>query len=561
MYRCNKHCSENISAEQKDAFIHLVNNFNTKNEQDIYLQGLMETSEVKNKRNRKAPEGSRKLKTYSCKYYINFENSKREVCREAFISLFGLSKKKVLRLSKLKSECLTPNDMRGKAATSRHNIINGEYLQKIHDFIEALPIKEVHYSNDIRKKYLSSSLNCKLLHEMFLTKNADIAADVIKYNFFNIYFRQNFNISFGRPQVDVCSECERLSIRIKNRDLNDNDKRVATDELLIHKRRAKKYFLKTQEITKLCKERENVMAITFDYMQNLPLPKIPVQEVFYYRQLWVYEFCIHDMKNNKAFLYSYQEGQALKGPNEVCTFLLNFINEHVPPVITQLHLFSDGCPGQNKNHTVVRFLSALTSSGRFQQIHHYFPLRGHSFNDCDRDFSTIKREIRKIDRIYTHDDYINLICKSSQVGKFVVTKVSTENIIDFKKWWPYHFKKNVLSTKSYGRKVPKDQKVNFQISTFNEFKYAISSPGKVTALSFIDGLTSEEFSIGRVGVTLELPNIDSFPAYRKKIPINHKKINDLKKLMEYIPQESKKYWIEIINWPTTEREESSEQEF
>ncbi|KAJ8892575.1 hypothetical protein PR048_005156 [Dryococelus australis] len=37
-----------------------------------------------------------------------------------------------------------------------------------------------------------------------------------------------------------------------------------------------------------------------DYMQNLPLPNIPEQEVLYYRQLWVCEFGVHDIKSITA---------------------------------------------------------------------------------------------------------------------------------------------------------------------------------------------------------------------------------------------------------------------
>jgi len=39
------------------------------------------------------------------------------------------------------------------------------------------------------------------------------------------------------------------------------------------------------------------------------------------------------MKNNKAFFYSYPEGEALRGRNEVCTFLLDFSAEYVPPTL------------------------------------------------------------------------------------------------------------------------------------------------------------------------------------------------------------------------------------
>ncbi|KAL3279526.1 hypothetical protein HHI36_017035, partial [Cryptolaemus montrouzieri] len=42
------------------------------------------------------------------------------------------------------------------------------------------------------------------------------------------------------------------------------------------------------------------------------------------RQLWVYEFYIHNMKTGKGTFYSYHEEQALKGANEVSTFLNHY---------------------------------------------------------------------------------------------------------------------------------------------------------------------------------------------------------------------------------------------
>ncbi|KAL1516149.1 hypothetical protein ABEB36_000068 [Hypothenemus hampei] len=98
--------------------------------------------------------------------------------------------------------------------------------------------------------------------------------------------------------------------------------------------------------------------------------------------------------------------------------------------------------GQNKNHTVVRFLMNFTDSGRFDTIKHYFPIRGHSFLPCDRDFECIKRKIRKMDRIYTLDEYVQLILDSSRTGRFSVEKVETNNILSFKSWWPKKYKKS-----------------------------------------------------------------------------------------------------------------------
>jgi hypothetical protein len=66
--------------------------------------------------------------------------------------------------------------------------------------------------------------------------------------------------------------------------------------------------LQTEEITKVRPEKIGCNGKTFDYMQNILLPQIPLQEVFYYRQRLIHEFCNRDMKNNKTSFYSYREG-------------------------------------------------------------------------------------------------------------------------------------------------------------------------------------------------------------------------------------------------------------
>lgn len=121
-----------------------------------------------------------------------------------------------------------------------------------------------------------------------------------------------------------------------------------------------------------------------------------------------------------------------KSPDEVCSFLLNYINT-LPHTITKLLLFSDRAAGQNKNHTVVRLLMYLCDIGRFDMIRLYFPVRGHSF-PCDRDFGSIKRLIRNADRIYTTEQYGELFLRASHNGQFNIHYVKTEEMLAFKDW-------------------------------------------------------------------------------------------------------------------------------
>jgi len=54
---------------------------------------------------------------------------------------------------------------------------------------------------------------------MFVNDYPDLAVKV-KYNFYYKYFKENFDYTFGRPQVDVCSQCESLNTKIRDPDLS-----------------------------------------------------------------------------------------------------------------------------------------------------------------------------------------------------------------------------------------------------------------------------------------------------------------------------------------------------
>ncbi|KAJ4440774.1 hypothetical protein ANN_10620 [Periplaneta americana] len=53
-------------------------------------------------------------------------------------------------------------------------------------------------------------------------------------------------------------------------------KRTAIAELMVHRRRSKKLDANINKISELSLKGNNVCGLTFDFMQNLPLPNIPV---------------------------------------------------------------------------------------------------------------------------------------------------------------------------------------------------------------------------------------------------------------------------------------------
>jgi hypothetical protein len=109
----------------------------------------------------------------------------------------------------------------------------------------------------------------------------------------------------------------------------------------------------------------------------------------------------------------------------------------ISPQVKELNVFSDACLGQNRKHTLIRFLMGLSISGRLKTINVYFPVRGHSFLPCDRYFGVIKRAICHHERIYSPEKYCDLILTAKKKQSlFQVKHVRNGEIIDYKNWWP-----------------------------------------------------------------------------------------------------------------------------
>ena len=134
------------------------------------------------------------------------------------------------------------------------------------------------------------------------------------------------------------------------------------------------------------------LAVAFDFQKELPLPNKTTSNVFYRSQLSVHSFNIHELAGDNAYIYVYNETVARRRSDDVASLLLIFFNNFVPDTVKHLHLFCDGCPGQNKNWTLIRFLfSQVHFSKRFDSIKLFFPIRRRSYMECDPDLSMVNK--------------------------------------------------------------------------------------------------------------------------------------------------------------------------
>lgn len=91
-------------------------------------------------------------------------------------------------------------------------------------------------------------------------------------------------LSFGYPKADTCGTCD-IRLRVQ---LESAQKVSLQKQKEDHLRSAEGFYGSLRTNTTLTTENHHIRVVTFDFQQNLPLPHIPVGEVFYMRQLWLY---------------------------------------------------------------------------------------------------------------------------------------------------------------------------------------------------------------------------------------------------------------------------------
>ncbi|KAF2880607.1 hypothetical protein ILUMI_25571 [Ignelater luminosus] len=79
-------------------------------------------------------------------------------------------------------------------------------------------------------------------------------------------------------------EAKHIGTMCRSPSLGEAAKRAAAAELMVHKRRSKKFFNAMQDTINECRENKDI-ATCFDFMKNVHLPEVPVQDLFYLSQL------------------------------------------------------------------------------------------------------------------------------------------------------------------------------------------------------------------------------------------------------------------------------------
>lgn len=336
-------------------------------------------------RKRSRNQGVVKPKEFSVYYYFPCGNETFQVCRSFLIAVFNVTKGRLRTVAKTINAGTVPKEKRGGDRVSNKSNIK---KQNVREFLNRLPATESHYNRQKSKRiYLSSDLCIAKLHKMYNSKCTD-PNNKVTLSMFKRLFYSEYNIGFSSPASDVCATC----LNLKNAIKRENKDKTKT-ELKVHQMRANTFF-------KLMKEQHpDSLTICFDLQQVHPLPKTPMQDAFYKRQISFYAFCCVDVNARYPVFYIWDETQASRGATEIGSALYDHLKSlQIEDGVSKIRLFCDGCGGQNKNAHIIHLLIywlRVEAPPSVKEVIINFPVRGHSFLPADRVFGRVEKILKR----------------------------------------------------------------------------------------------------------------------------------------------------------------------
>lgn len=208
-------------------------------------------------------------------------------------------KRQVERLYQLKLQGQSPTDKRGKRVHGAPNKLSVETKQLVFDHINSYTVKEAHYYSK-NVFFLDKELNLEKMYNNFKLRYPNIS---LSRSYYTEIYRTHYMLRFGKPQIDTCCFCEEMEIHLQSKSVTERERAALIISKAVHKKSAEKFFIKLREIASLSKSREDVLGFSIDYMMNLCLPLIPVQESFYLSKLTVNVFSIKNFKTGENLFF------------------------------------------------------------------------------------------------------------------------------------------------------------------------------------------------------------------------------------------------------------------
>lgn len=441
----------------------------------------------------------------------------KRVCKSFFIKTLDISQKRydnVLKKKEIRGTGVSPKDRRGKHTPG--NKIPDETIEHIKKHINSFPKATSHYSREKNPdtKYLESNLDIKKMYKLYVDLCKEEGIDPVKESYYRHIFVTRFNLGFKPPRSDTCNKCDTLEMKIKFGESQEviEKSKAEKEHHLVQAENARAAKKKAQEEAKA---NPAVVAICFDLQKTLPTPMLTCNKVYYARQLWTYNFAVHDLGNNHATMLMWTEAEASRGSQEIGSCLLKYVSQ-LPETVKHINAFSDNCGGQNKSQYITRFWMNIVQNTHIETVDHKFLIAGHSYMECDEDFGLIEKSKKHLQYVYVPDEWVSFVASANR--KFQVVRMHTE---DF------------LSVEEMSDNL-KDSVVG--ISKFQWLRYQKSNPLVVLYKNSVDETEPfKSYDMKKPKCGRPSNNFTLKPLYTSPVAIDTAKYKSLQTLLEFIP--------------------------
>lgn len=532
-------CFQVINEDQRKEIIRQFNEFGNHQEQNLYLGGLITVHSVAQRRSRKTTNGGEPHQA-SYSYRIRCSSVDVPVCQKAFQSLHGITSRRIQTLqSQLINDGKIQRDRRGKHDNRPHRL-KDSVLEHIHGHIQSLKGRKSHYSlHESNKLYLPEELNIAKLFEMFKEIYPE---DKVSYESYRNIFNTHYNIAFGYPRCDTCSTCDEYNVNLRalNQTLESSEDKQSTENEIkllkinntLHLKMAETFYARKRNARLGARRNETDEAICMDYQKNLNVPNITTNDAYYKRKLSYYLFNIHVLSNSSSKFYVYDETLAKKGSDNVASMLYDFIMFNLQDTVKKLTIFCDSCGGQNKNYVIIRFIYYIVHiQRRLDEIKIVFPVRGHSYMECDRNMALINQK----SHIELPSEWADQIAVArSKPSPFLVEQCEQDL---FRNWADY-FKP------MFKPKCP------IPIRSIREIRVHIEKPKLIFHRDSYNGAwVSNVITNNRYKAPILQANEFTHPQklYDSLLPISAAKYKDCLDLAKFCSQRAKNYFLALPN--------------
>lgn len=363
---------------------------------------------------------------FSHEYFFIYLSRKYRVCKKFFLSTLNISEK-MMRTALTKANRSIANvpspDCRGKHPPGIKLPQNVITLTEKH--IDSFPTVPAHWCRkDSNKVYLESILNKESMFSFYLEFCKDRGIKPVSKTLYREILIQK-NIGFYHPRKDQCWCYGFEENNVENRPNKQN-------EYELHKKRKDAANSAKKEDGDRARHDDTFVAVNFEEAV-LYCPLLLAKPIFYKRKLAVYNFTIYEVAKQKGHCFLWDETTGKRGANEIATCLSIFI-ENLPPKVKHLTLYSDNCPGQNRNSIVASMLFYCLNKSALESIEIKFLEAGHTHMECDSIHATIETASKNA-KIFVPSDWYNVINLAKKRGE--PYKIHELEYTDFKNFKRY----------------------------------------------------------------------------------------------------------------------------